>query len=90
MPDLAGPARRAATTPRAVGLTSPATGESSGMTKRETIEPNPGDKRYVRRDDDGQFTDDQVDVGRSAAADQRQHSDTPTKPGEGDKGDRPS
>lgn len=58
------------------------------MTKREKIEPNPGDARYVRRDEDGQFTDDQTDVGRSSAADQRQHSDTSSKPGQGDKGDR--
>jgi hypothetical protein len=58
------------------------------MTKREKIEPNPGDDRYVRRDDEGQFTDDQTDVGRSSAADQRQHSNTDAKPGQGDKGDR--
>ena len=29
-------------------------------------------KRYIRRDDQGRFTTDQVDVGRSLAADQRQ------------------
>ena len=58
------------------------------MSRRETIEPNPGDKRYVRRDDQGQFTDDQADVGKSSAADQRQHSKTPAKPGHGDRGDR--
>jgi hypothetical protein len=57
--------------------------------KREVIEPNPGDKRYARRDDDGRFTDDQVDVGRSAAADQQQHSGTVPKAGRGDQGDRP-
>lgn len=58
------------------------------MTKRELIEPNKGDKRYIRRDSDGQFTSDQVDVGKSLAADQRRHSSTPAKKGEGDKGDR--
>lgn len=58
------------------------------MTKRELIEPNAGDKRYVRRDDQGQFTDDQADVGKSSAADQRQHAAKKSKPGEGDKGDR--
>jgi len=31
---------------------------------RELIEPNPGDKRYIRRDDEGKFTEDQVDMGR--------------------------
>lgn len=58
------------------------------MSKRELIEPTPGDKRYVRRDEQGQFTGDQTDVGRSLAADQRQHSKTRAKPGQGDRGDR--
>jgi len=39
--------------------------------ERELIEPHPGDKRYVRRDDQGRFTDDQVDVGRSLRRDVR-------------------
>jgi hypothetical protein len=56
--------------------------------KRELIEPKPGDKRYVRRGEQGQFTGDQADVGRSSAADQRQHSKTKAKPGQGDRGDR--
>ena len=60
------------------------------MTKRELIEPNPGDKRYVRRDEDGRFTDDQVDVGASLAADRRQQAKTVAKPGQGDRGDRRS
>lgn len=58
------------------------------MSKREVIEPNAGDKRYARRDDQGQFTSDQTKVGRSSAADQRRHSDTKSKPGHGDRGDR--
>jgi len=57
--------------------------------KRELIEPTPGDKRYIRRNEEGQFTTDQVDVGRSLAADDRQHSKTASKPGQGDRGDRP-
>ncbi|HEY1928393.1 MAG TPA: hypothetical protein VGG92_13080 [Caulobacteraceae bacterium] len=60
------------------------------MSKREIIEPTPGDKRYARRDEKGHFTDDQVDVGKSLAADQRQHSKTPAKKGQGDRGDRQS
>jgi len=56
--------------------------------KRELIEPNPDDKRYVRRDDDGRFTSDQVDVGRSLTADRRQHARTRARPGHGDEGDR--
>ena len=57
------------------------------MSKRELIEPNPGDKRYVRRDAQGQFSE-TVDVGKSLAADQRQHAKTKSTPGQGDKGDR--
>lgn len=56
--------------------------------KRELIEPNEGDKRYIRRDENGRFTSDQVDVGRSLAADRRQHAKTKAKPGHGDEGDR--
>jgi len=36
------------------------------MSKRELIEPTPGDKRYVRRDDKGHFTE-AADVGKSSA-----------------------
>lgn len=57
------------------------------MTKRELIEPNPGDKRYVRRDSEGRFSE-QVDVGKSLAADKRRASQTKPPRGEGDKGDR--
>jgi hypothetical protein len=32
--------------------------------KRELIQPHQGDKRYMRRDEQGRFTSDQVDVGR--------------------------
>ena len=56
--------------------------------KRELIEPHEGDKRYIRRDANGRFTSDQVDVGRSLAADRRQHAKTRAEPGQGDKGDR--
>jgi hypothetical protein len=55
--------------------------------KRTLIEPNPGDKRYVRRDAKGRIKE-SVDVGRSLAADRRQSSKTRSKPGQGDKGDR--
>ena len=57
------------------------------MSNREVIEPNKGDKRYARRDREGQFSE-QTDVGKSSAADQRQHSSTAAKPGQGDRGDR--
>jgi hypothetical protein len=54
--------------------------------KRELIDTGT-DKRFVRRDEQGKFKE-SVDVGRSLAADRRQHSSTKAKPGQGDKGDR--
>jgi len=56
--------------------------------KRERIEPNPGDQRYVRRDEEGKFTDDQTQVGRSLSQDRQQHAKTEAEPGQGDRGDR--
>ena len=56
--------------------------------KRELIDTGT-DKRFVRRDEKGQFKE-SVDVGRSLAADQRQHAKTEAKSGQGDKGDRQS
>lgn len=55
--------------------------------KRELIEPNPGDKRYIRRDEEGEFTSDQVDVSRSLAADNNQKAKTNVPKGQGDRGD---
>ena len=57
------------------------------MPKRETVAPH-GAKRYIRRDEKGQFTSDQTDVGKSLAADRRQHAKHKAKPGQGDRGDR--
>ena len=57
------------------------------MSKRELIEPNEGDKRYVRRKEDGTFGE-QDDVGKSSAADQRRDAKAKSKPGQGDRGDR--
>jgi hypothetical protein len=57
------------------------------MAEREKIGEGKS-ARYVRRDEDGQFTEDQVNVGRSSAADQRQHAKNTSTPGQGDKGDR--
>lgn len=56
------------------------------MSKRELIDTGT-DKRFVRRDGEGQFKESD-DVGKSLAADQRQHAKTKVKSGEGDKGDR--
>lgn len=57
--------------------------------KRELIEPTPGDKRYVRRDDQGRFKE-VDDVGRSLSQDRKQHAEHESKKGEGDRGDRKS
>jgi hypothetical protein len=56
--------------------------------KRELVAPR-GDKRYVRRDDQGRF-DEVDDVGRSLSADRRKKAKHTAKPGQGDKGDRRS
>ena len=57
-----------------------------GSGKRELIDTGT-DKRYVRRDAEGKFKESD-DVGRSLAADRRQHAKTVAKPGQGDRGDR--
>lgn len=57
------------------------------MSKREVIEPHAGDKRYARRDENGQFAH-QVGVGKSLAADRRQKAKNVAKPGQGDRGDQ--
>jgi len=55
--------------------------------KRELIEPHKGDKRYVRRDAQGRFSE-VVDVGRSLSQDRKRRARTASKPGYGDRGDR--
>ena len=55
--------------------------------ERELIEPNEGDKRFVRRDEEGKFTESD-DVSRSLSQDQKRDAKTQSKPGQGDKGDR--
>lgn len=56
--------------------------------KRELVEPQAGDKRFMRRDEGGRFTSEQVDVGRSLAADRRQHAKAIAPKGHGDRGDQ--
>lgn len=58
-----------------------------GSSKRELIEPNKGDKRFVRRDERGRFKESD-DVSRSLSQDVRKHSSTTVKPGHGDRGDQ--
>ncbi len=55
--------------------------------KRELIEPHEGDKRYIRRDDQGRIAE-SVDVGKSLSQDQKRKASSVSKPGQGDKGDR--
>lgn len=52
---------------------------------RELIETHEGDKRYIRRDENGKFTESD-DVNRSLSKDIKQHAKTKSKPGYGDKG----
>ena len=60
--------------------------EKKHSSKRELIDTG-HDKRYVRRDDTGQFKESD-DVGRSLAADRRQHAKMKAEKGQGDRGDR--
>jgi hypothetical protein len=55
--------------------------------KRELIDTGI-DKRYVKRNQDGTFSE-SVDVGRSLAADRRSKSKSVAKPGYGDQGNQP-
>jgi hypothetical protein len=68
-------------------LDMPTKRKSRGKTsKRTTVEPHKGDRRYVRRNKKGQFKN-EVNVGRSLRADRRHKSKKKVKPGQGDRGD---
>lgn len=62
------------------------TSARKSSSKRELISPR-GDKRYVRRDPKGQFSESD-DQGKSLASDIRVKAKTRVKSGQGDKGDR--
>jgi hypothetical protein len=55
--------------------------------KRELIEPNEGDKRFVRRDEEGKFKESD-DVGRSLSQDRKRNAENESESGHGDRGDR--
>jgi hypothetical protein len=55
------------------------------VAKRELIQRG-SKEQYIRRDAQGQFTEYQVDKGRSDAANRRSSSHTHAPKGEGDKG----
>jgi hypothetical protein len=59
--------------------------EETTMSKRELIDTGT-DKRYVRRDAKGRFSE-SVDVGPSLSADKRHKAKRDAKPGDGDRGD---
>jgi hypothetical protein len=54
--------------------------------KRELIDTGT-DKRYVRRNEKGEFKESD-DVGKSLSQDQKRAAAAKAKPGQGDKGDR--
>jgi hypothetical protein len=54
--------------------------------KRELIDTGT-DKRYVRRDEKGQFKESD-DVGRSLSQDVKRHAKTEVESGQGDRGDQ--
>ncbi|MFC5571106.1 hypothetical protein ACFPN1_13655 [Lysobacter yangpyeongensis] len=58
------------------------------MSKRELISPR-GDKRLVRRDEQGRIRESD-DLGRSLSQDVRKPAKHASPPGQGDRGDRDS
>ena len=60
--------------------------EKKEESSRELIDTG-RDKRFVRRDSDGQFKESD-DVGKSLSQDVRQHAKTKVKKGQGDRGDQ--
>jgi hypothetical protein len=65
----------------------PAGTRKKASNKRELISPR-GDRRYVRRNAQGKFKESD-DVSKLLSADRRRKAKTKTKPGQGDRGDRP-
>ena len=60
--------------------------KKSQKSHRELIDTGT-DKRFVRRNEKGQF-DDVVDVGRSLSQDRQRDAKTKVPPGQGDRGDQ--
>lgn len=61
-------------------------GKEAPMPDRELLDTGT-DKRYGRRDDQGQFNESD-DVGKSSAQDQQRDAENETRTGQGDRGDR--
>jgi hypothetical protein len=66
--------------------TKPASTGKRKAAKRELIDTGT-DKRYVRRDAQGQFKESD-DVGKSLSQDRKRKAKTVAKAGQGDRGDR--
>ena len=60
--------------------------KKASKSHRELIDTGT-DKRFVRRDEKGQF-EEVTDVGRSLARDRQQEAKTKVPPGQGDRGDQ--
>lgn len=60
--------------------------DKKSKSHRELIDTG-RDKRFVRRNEEGQF-DDVSDVGRSLAQDRKQTAKNKVPPGQGDRGDQ--
>ena len=60
--------------------------KKAAKSHRELIDTGT-DKRFVRRNEKGQF-EDVTDVGRSLAQDRKQQAKTKVPPGQGDRGDQ--
>jgi hypothetical protein len=60
--------------------------KKTGKSHRELIDTGT-DKRFVRRNDKGQF-EEVADVGRSLSRDRQQQAKTKVPPGQGDRGDQ--
>lgn len=60
--------------------------KKASKSHRELIDTGT-DKRYVRRNEKGQF-EDVVDMGRSLAQDRKQQAKTKVPSGQGDRGDQ--
>ena len=60
--------------------------KKAAKSHRELIDTGT-DKRFVRRDEKGQFKESD-DVGRSLARDVQQEAKTKVQPGQGDRGDQ--
>ena len=60
--------------------------KKASKSHRELIDTGT-DKRFVRRDEKGQF-EEVADVGRSLARDRQQEAKTKVPPGQGDRGDQ--